>query len=448
MNSPLELVLLLLLGCGHLPLVVSFVRELHRSRIPATWSFAAMGIVLYYDLGVVCQFLEIEYLSGFFPSLRDCSEDELVMLVLLLLASPYLIWGGAQVLARRRADWNEDRLLSIPAPMRGLFAVLFLPLSITLAAFGVYALWGARSIAEIKLQWVSFFGSAYIVFMIPMFLVAFLVRTDFARERWGRMLLFFLICCSVLATLFLGQRTMTLLPILILLLFYFRLRLARLAAATALLVVVSASTLFFYKGYAVSSDLELQDGLLQVLNNDITRATVLVQALRESDLIGTRILPYSGQGYVYTLALYVPRSILPEKGYSTTAYFTGMAIGEDVEYLNWGLGVGFLEQIALNFGKLALLPGVLICGMLLGLLDRLSISAPGTLVGIRLGAVWMSGYDASSIVMYFGSMVLFSILLGSVFTAARRTEPQPMEPRRILEAPDFISQPDSLAAER
>jgi hypothetical protein len=424
MSNWFDLVLLLLLTVAHAPLALHFALQLHKGRIPSTWIFAAMGIIVYYDLGIFCQFLGVEYSSAFFPPLQHCSEEELVAVVLLLLVCPYLLWCGSLAISRRDADQEEGRLISLPPAMRGLFTVLFLPVSLALAAFGTYALWGSPSVAEAKMQWVAYFGSAYIVFLVPMFLVGFLVRTNFSRERWGKVLLFLLIGCSVTSTLFLGQRTMTLLPMLLLMLFYFRVHLLRLVVAFGILAIISSTTLFFYKGYAVNSDLALKEGLVQVLNNDITRVTVLTQALRSSDLVGTSILPNPGQGYFYSLALYIPRRVLPEKGYSTTAYFTGMTSGEDVEYISWGLGVGFLEQIALNFGKLAILPGILVYGMFLGLLDRISVGAPSTIVGIRLGAVWMSGYDTSSILMYFGSMALFAFLLESLFVSRSRAESQ------------------------
>jgi len=209
---------------------------------------------------------------------------------------------------------------------------------------------------------------------------------------------------------------MTLLPLLFLFLFYFRFRLRVLLLALTVLLSFAAGMAWFYKGYAVERELPFEDRLLNVLNDDFTRANVLLRALRESEMVGTRILPAPGQGYLYAASLYVPRRILPQKGHSTTAYFTGLAVGEDIEFLRWGLGVGFLEQISLNFGILALAPGVLLYGMLLGLLDNLRQRMPGTLVGVCLGAVWMSGYDASAVVLYHGSMVIFAILLESVFS--------------------------------
>jgi|GEM_PF-2040925 len=439
MNSWLSIVLLLLLACCHVPFVVHFIRTLREGYIPGSCSFAAMGIVLYYDLGIVFQLLGVPYQNPFFPALRDCTDEEVAVLILLVIAAPYLLWLGAGLLRRRNDELHRDARVEMSVTAQRLFPLVFLPLCLALAGFGAYAIWGAQSIAEIKPMWVSFFGSSYIVFLFPMFLLAFFVRTSFAKRRSGQVILYVILACAVVATLFLGQRTMTLLPFLILAIFHYRVRILRLALAAVVLITISAATLSFYKGYAVQENLELGDGLLQVLNNDVTRANVLARALRESREIGTHVLPFAGQGYVHSATLYIPRKLLPEKGYSTTAYFTGLSTGEDVEYLGWGLGVGFLEQISLNFGFWFLVPTILLYGLGLGSLDRVSESFPAAVVGIRLGAVWMSGYDASSLVLYFGSMTIFAMLLES-FVASRTS----VTHGNLAMSPSTLSSPTSL----
>ncbi|MCW5966049.1 MAG: hypothetical protein KIT83_18575 [Bryobacterales bacterium] len=418
MSSLLDLALFLLLAAGHAPLLFRAVSSLRHGYVPPAWQFGALGVMLFYDLGLMLQFWGLPYRSSYFPELAHAGEDERTMVVMVVLAAPYLLWLGSRLVTRDRYVSSELHVLRFAPKMQVLFAVMLLPPSLALAAFGVSAVWGAASIAAIKMEWLQVLGSAYLAFMAPMFAVAFLVRTDFSRRPPGRVLVIVMVACSTGATLFLGQRTMTLLPLLILFLFYFRFRLRWAIAGLALIVSFAAGMVWFYKGYAVDQNMAFEERLVKVVNDDFTRGNVLMRALQESEVAGTKVLAVPGQGYLYAASLYIPRAILPQKGYSTTAYFTGVAIGQDVEFLNWGLGVGFLEQICLNFGLAALLPGVMVYGMGLGLLDLVRRRMPGTLVGGCLGAVWISGYDAAAVILYFGSMVIFAALLEMVFSSS------------------------------
>ncbi len=411
MNSPLEPLLMLLLVIGHAPLLWRILGKFRAGLLPPTWQFGALGIIIFYDLGLLLQMAGMPYQSMVFPHLEHATETELTLLVLVVLASPYLLGAGSFLVRCESLLSAREHLVPFAPRTQLLFVLLLVPPSLALAAFGINAVWGAASIASIKLDWLAMLGSAYIVFLLPMFAVAFLVRTRYSRTPMGRLLVLLLVACSAAATLFLGQRTMTLLPILILFLFYFRFRFRYVLAGGIIIVSFAAGMMLFYKGYAVRQDLSFTERVQKVINDDLTRGNVLLRALQESEMVGTRVLPLSGQGYWYAATLFVPRRILPQKGYSTTAYFTGGAIGQDVEFLDWGLGVGFLEQICLNFGWLALMPGTFLYGFALGLLDLLRLWRPGTVAPVSLGAAWMSGYDLASVVLYFGSMLLFALLM-------------------------------------
>ncbi len=442
MHNPLELALAFILVAGHAPLLLQIVSRMRRGYLPPAWQFGALGVMLFYDLGLLLQMCGLPYRSVFFPDLAQASEGEITLLVMTVLGAPYLLWGGSRLVTRDILLPSETHLLHFAPRMQWLFIILLLPPSLALAAFGVSAVWGTVSIAAIKMEWLSTLGSAYIAFLLPMFAVAFLVRSDFSRRAPGRLLVLAMVACSACATLFLGQRTMTLLPLLVLLLFYVRFRLRWVAVGLALLVAFAAGMVWFYKGYAIDQNLSFEERVVKVLNDDFTRGNVLLRALQESEMVGTRVLPSPGQGYLYAATLYIPRRILPQKGYSTTAYFTGMTAGQEVEFLNWSLGVGFLEQISLNFGILALAPGILLYGMLLGIADTIRRLHPGALPGICLGAVWMSGYDAASVMLYFGSMVLFANLLEMVFAGA------PQSLRNLQTPTPFRNQQPSAALVR
>jgi hypothetical protein len=233
---------------------------------------------------------------------------------------------------------------------------------------------------------------------------------------------------------------MTLLPFLMLMLFRFRLNAFRLAASVCALFVFSSAALFFYKGYAVDNSLDLLARAEMVLGNDLTRAQVLARAVQESQPLGTTALPAVGQGYLYAAQFYLPRAFAPSKGYSTPAYFTALTNGEDAEYIAWGLGLGFLEELILNFGFYAVFPGTLLYGIALGLLQRQAKAWPCSAAAVHLAAFWMCGYALPSVLLYFGTMGILGVLLQSFFVGSR---PQP------LSAPDsaFDQSPAAYPAE-
>ncbi|MCL4783680.1 MAG: hypothetical protein KJZ70_11660 [Bryobacterales bacterium] len=405
----------LVLLAAHSPFAVAFLRSIRRRQIPEVLSFAAIGILLRYDLGFVLESFGWTFVSPFFAPIASYSLENFVTTGLVILAAPYLLAIGFHAMAGRAGIIPDTPCLQFAPRMKLLFFLLFLPVSLALGIVGFIAIDGAASAAEAKRIWLGTLGGGYIIFLVPMFVLAFYLRTHDCRSKSGNLILIFLLLSSVSATLFLGQRTMTLLPVLILVLFRFRLGVARLGFAVALLLVFAGAALDFYKGHAVRQDLDLDERMEMVVGSDLVRANVLARAIDESETIGVKLLPMTGQGYLYTALFYIPRSWVPQKGYSTAAYFTAFANGEDTEFIAWGLGLGFLEEIILNFGFLAIVPGVIFYGMGLGLLQRVCRAFDSTVVGVSLAAIWMSGYVLPSVVLYFGSMTVFAILLESCF---------------------------------
>lgn len=418
---------LALLG-AHAPFAVLFLRAIRRRQIPDVLSFAAIGILLYYDLGFVLESFGWMFISPFFAPLASYSLESYATTGLVILAAPYLLAIGFRVTVGRMEPTPSAPVLEFASRLKPLFLALFLPVSLALGVVGGIAIYGATSAADVKGLWLRTLGGGYIVFLVPMFVLAFFLRIRDCRARGGSLILFLLLTSSVAATLFLGQRTMTLLPFLMLVLFQPRLSATRLGISVVILLAFASIALYFYKGHAVRQNLDLAERAEMVIGSDLVRANVLARAIDESETIGTRLLPMAGQGYLYTALFYVPRSWVPEKGYSTAAYFTAFANGEDTEYIAWGLGLGFLEEVILNFGFLAVMPGVILYGMGLGLLQRVCRAFGSAAVGVNLAAVWMSGYVLPSVVLYFGSMTVFAILLESCFIRRLGETPSHAEP--------------------
>ena len=418
MESVIRIGLALALVAIHAPFALAFFRRARKRQTPEILQFAVLGVVLYYDSGFVLQTFGWSYYSPFFPSLESLTLEQFAVVGILLMVVPYVLAVGYRATAGDFAPIPHSPTVSLFPKLRPIFFLLFAPLCAAFALVGFSVIYGVSSVVDVKLFWMSVLGSGYIAFLLPMFVLAFFLRTKESRTPWGWAFIAFLLAANVAATLFLGQRTMTLLPFLMVVIFRWRVSAVRLALSAVALFAFASAALWFYKGFAVDPNEDFVARVQKVVNNDIVRSTVLARAIEESDPIGTRVLPTPGQGYLYTLLLYVPRSVLPQKGYSTAAYFTAFANGEDTEFLAWGLGLGFLEEISLNFGYVALLPGILLYGAFLGLMQRVSQAFPSCVVGTHLAAVWMSGYGSPSVFLYFGSMTLFAIVLEGCFAGS------------------------------
>lgn len=415
MEDVIRIGLALTLVAIHSPFLLAFFRRSRERTTPEILHFAVLGIVIYYDSGFVLQSFGWSYHSPFFPSLESLTTEQFAVVGIVLMVAPYVLAIGYRATAGEFSPIPHLPTVSLVPKLRPIFFLLFVPLCAAFALVGFSVIYGVSSVVDVKLFWMSVLGSGYIAFLLPMFVLAFFLRTKESRSPWGWVFIVFLLAANVAATLFLGQRTMTLLPFLMVVIFLWRVSAARLALSAVVLFAFASAALWFYKGFAVDPNENFVARVQKVVNNDIVRSTVLARAIDESDPIGTRVLPNPGQGYLYTLLLYVPRSVLPQKGYSTAAYFTAFANGEDTEFLAWGLGLGFLEEISLNFGYVALVPGILLYGAFLGLMQRVSQVFPSCVVGTHLGAVWMSGYGSPSVFLYFGSMTLFAIVLEGCF---------------------------------
>jgi hypothetical protein len=223
------------------------------------------------------------------------------------------------------------------------------------------------------------------------------------------------VVCSILSTLPVGERTNALLPCMIVAVFYKRMSVR--GIAIAFLVGAAAAAFLLPSFKAEQSD--NQDGLDLIettVDGDFSRSQVLADVVDRSPMIGTRTLPYPGSGYLYSLFFFVPRSLVPFKGNSTGIEYTAAVTSTPSSVLGWGLGVGAIEEIILNFGLLAALPGLVVCGMVVRLADTLSDAIPASGVGLRLAAIWMCGYHLPALLQEFGAMVLVTLILSRCFS--------------------------------
>jgi len=160
---------------------------------------------------------------------------------------------------------------------------------------------------------------------------------------------------------------------------------------------------------------------------DLSRAPVLAQALQWSAPLDTEIVPYPGAGYLPSLLFYVPRELAPFKGYSTARRFTSKLIGVSLNEVHWNPGMGAISELVLNFGWLLCIPGLIVYGICMGFLDRLSLHIPSLVVPTRLGGLWVLFHALGALYIHFVSMGVVCVML-HLFFAERSPSPQARQP--------------------
>lgn len=410
---------------SHVLASAGFWRCIMQHRLPNTADFAVISLIFYYDLGLLLEAAGYHYESLFFSSLFEADDGTFLLAMLFLAAAPWLFHAGS-ILTNRRADHHPQAPTTRLDPARlpafyGLLAVVAVPL----AVYGLRQLlsgtplWLVR--IELGLQW----GPLIVVLYLPLHFLAFYVRQADAHTWRGLLVAGGLAGATLLSTAAIGERTMLLVPFLILAIFRLRMTIARLVVSAAVLVVIASALLPILRWQYAGTDLGVGALVAETISADVARSGVLDTALELAEPVGTRLLPYPGAGYVYSVLFFVPRQWAPFKGGPTTQYFTGYLAGTPPEETNWSLGVGVIEELILNLGLLAVVPGLLLYGLGMGLLDRLSWRVPALVVPTRLAAVWLCGYNLPALLNLFGVMVLIGLALHLAFVQRPAAAPLP-----------------------
>lgn len=407
LSTPIILAILL----SHSLAAVPLLSALRNGCSPRPSDFAIVSFLLFYDVGIVLRWVELVPPNPFFQSIVD--EQAPILSGAILAFSPWLLRVGA-ALARsgpaRPSTWT-------PISNHSMFVGVSVAVSIALAAFGL-RLGGSSDIWMARRAIGGQLGTYVLLLYLPLYLLGYYVTTQQSQSRRGFFLCLFLAICSACATLPIGQRTTILLPFVVIGLF--RSRLGILRGISLLLVgLLSAALLLpiFKAGYA--DQFSREQLLERTISGDVARDGVLNTALHSSELIGTKVLPHSGAGYIYNLLLFIPRSIVPFKGQATASYFTAWLVGGRAEDIGWGFGIGMIEEISLNFGVLLIPFGLLLYGLLLGWALRLSDRLPALRVPVNLGAVWLCGYHLRAILILFGAMAAVGLACELAFGRRR-----------------------------
>jgi len=190
-----------------------------------------------------------------------------------------------------------------------------------------------------------------------------------------------------------------------------RLRLRTCVLLGAVLVVGSYTYLGQVKGTEVAP--------FEFVRGDLARDYTLRYVLSRSDWTRSAIVPYRGASYLFVVTAYVPRYAWPEKPWPAPVYFTNDVFDRrEGKNLAWGFGLGFIEELIMNFGYLGIL-GCLLIGRLCAWVDR-RIYDRSSFYGVLWIPMVFSCAFASSVVLGLVVVVVVpALLLRPIF--ARRT---------------------------
>jgi hypothetical protein len=406
---------LVIIFISHGLALVPFVTSMLNGRRPAISDFAVLSFILYYDVGILLEMFGFPYYSDYFFPFLGANDGIFLLGVFFIISGPWLLHAGSSLVNRDGHRLPQEPVTQLEPNRRryfyGLLALVVLPL----AAYGLLLTLAGNPIWLTRLTIASTWGPFIVVLYLPLHFLAFYVSQRDSRTWRGTLVSLALVPAAVLATIVIGERTIVLLPFLVLALFRLRMTVTRLVIATVILVAAAGILLSIFKFNYSQTDLGASDLVSQTLSNDIARAPVLRTVLEQSQPIGTQMLPYPMAGYVYSALFFMPRSLVPFKGVSTAHFYTGYVAGTDPEETDWGLGIGMIEELMLNGGVLLVLPGLLVYGVAMGFLDRLSFRVSTLVVPTRLAALWLCGYDFPAVLLTFGMMALVGVALQLVF---------------------------------
>jgi len=413
---------LLILGFSHFFASKRFWQYLRNGQLPGPVDFSVISVVLYFDVGITLELLNVQYLNPFFSPFFATQESTILIATILIAIAPWLLLAGARFVFKRPNVEARATLVRMAPRLRILFYILTICICIITIEAGTRAvrsgmtMWQAsRIIGE---EW----GPFIIILYMPLHLLALYLRQEDSRTKLGLIFTIFLGIMAIASTLAINERTNILLPILAISMFRGRISLLRLAVIAVSLLISASLLLPIMKWQYSERGLSPTELLVETLSNDYARAPVLASALEQSKPLGTSIMPYSFSGYVYSSLFFVPRSIASFKGRSTATHFTAHITNTSVEFLgDWGFGICAIGELSVNGGLLLIVPGLILYGIALGGLDRMSHRFPSLLIPTRLGPLWLFGYHLPALLLTFGTMALVCFA-GEIFFVKQKLD--------------------------
>jgi hypothetical protein len=417
--------LLLVMLISHLAAASPAWAALRRGTLPPPAIAAMISFLLYYDFGIAFELLGFRYDVRFFRSILEVSDQTQRMVMFLLIVAPWVLLAGARLMGPRAdattASSDAPRRARLHEPRRGAFYLLAFATTVVPAWYGLAYVLESNEVWQLRSEVGAELGPSIVFLYLPIHILAFYAATEDSRTINGRLFVSFLTFGAICAAIICGQRTLVLFPVLLATLSFFRhVSLLKALGIAAACVVAAAAILPLLHGSYSSKSLHEDNLVVEIVHNDFSRAAVMATALELSPPLGTNVLPYPMSGYVYSAMFFVPRDLAPYKGRATATYFTSYLLNLRPEWLNWGFGVGMLEELILNTGTRCCLPGVFAYGLLIGLLARTELALPAVSMPLRIGPLFLCAYHLPSLLLNFGVMWWVCLVLSWLFTAPSR----------------------------
>lgn len=410
----LDHLFMLLVLVSHALAMRPFTRALRERRLPEPIDFTALSAIMYYDLGLVAEWVTGEVApSKYFVSIWELDSIPRALAFGFVIFAPWCIRAGGWLLGDSAAAASPSERIA-PALARMAFLALAVPAGALLTWWSIAylpgrAIWEARANIGLDL------GLYVLGLYLPLHMLAFYIQRPESRSRVGVCATLLLTAFAIGATLPIGQRTNALLPVLLLIVFWRRPSIRAIGAGALVLFVSAALLLPLFKWqFAGENSTTPSELVVSTFNSDLGRTPVLAEALSRSSAIGSELMPYPGAGYVYTALFFVPRSVASAKGYASAIEFTAAVVNEPAADVSWRFGVGVVEEAMLNFGLLAVPVALAGFGLFLALGARAARRVPVLHVPFCLAALWSFGYDSASLLLTFGTMGAVGVVLDAM----------------------------------
>jgi len=427
----LDHLLLLAALVSHALAMRPFIHALRQRRLPEPIDFTALSAILYYDLGLLAEWVTGDVApSKFFVSIWQLNSLYRALAFGFIALAPWCIRAGGWLLREQTGPAPAARPTSALA--RAVFLALALPAGALLTWWSLTylpgrAIWEARANIGLDL------GLYVIALYLPLHTLAFYIQRPESRSLAGAGAALLLTAFAIGATLPIGQRTNALLPLLLLIVFWRKPGIRAIGAGALALFVSAALLLPLFKWqFAGENSATTSELVVSTFNSDLGRSPVLAEALARSITIGSELMPYPGAGYVYTALFFVPRSVVPAKGFATAIEFTAAVVNEPAADVSWRFGVGVVEEAMLNFGLFVVPFTLAAFGMALALGARAARRVPVLHVPLCLAALWSFGYDSASLLLTFGTMAAVGLALDGMMRVLSVSPVTAAAPRRAM----------------
>jgi len=405
MTDPILLIIIVLVvAFSHIMAALPFFRKVSRQTLPRSIDYCCLAFLLYYDVGLLYELCGIQSSSPYFTLFSHAHLLTQCKAVGLLLVAPWILRFGASLVNPATQQVQVLRNSSLLPARKFEFYLICILIIIASVAFGGFFLLSKFPMWLVRTTVTERLGTALILLYIPLGILAFYLTQTNSHSKRGSVMLLCLLIAAMFAAYPIGERTNLLLPLVICLLFRRQLRLSHLFAMLVICFFAAAIILPIIKWQYAGRKVPVANLLSETIFIDLARAPVLTDVLEHSDSIGTKILPYTGAGYVYSLFFYIPRAWAPFKGYSSAVYYTSYSVHTAPEQTTWGFAIGCLEEIVLNFGFFSVFPILLFYGVFFGMCDRLAARSASFLAPASLGAVWVVGQHLPAVLLIFGTM--------------------------------------------